>query len=209
MAKGSGRPRRYAQYEQLLEDLPKSGQRRAKYVDGIGVFRGKRFETAWIKIRVKRECEYGGTHYRAGSAIEIKLGRLASWDWHGLEHKRDELQGKADRGEPLEQTLLPTFGTWAEQWLKQSEKRLRSHAIAAVHIRCHLMPSFRSMPIDKISTLAINAWMTQRLEHAAPSTVRRELTTLSANGRNRLGQSGKRPSICERHHRCDPCRKCE
>ncbi len=106
-----GRPRKYAQYERLVAELPKRMTKRPKYVDGIGVFRGDRGETAWVKVRFPRGGTYKGKAYPPGSAIELKLGKLASWSWAQLEEKQAELQGKADRGEALDEAPLVTFDT--------------------------------------------------------------------------------------------------
>src|SRR4051812_26358782 len=101
-----GRPRRYSEYEELVRSLPKSGMRRPKYAQGIGVFRGAQGDTAWVKIRLQHRAVFRGRTYAKGSAIEIRLGRLSSWSWAQLETKRDEFQGRADRGDPLEEVAL-------------------------------------------------------------------------------------------------------
>ena len=46
-----GRPGRYAKYEQLLASLPNSMTKRPLYVDQIGLFKGARGVTAWVKVR--------------------------------------------------------------------------------------------------------------------------------------------------------------
>ncbi|MDA0664649.1 MAG: site-specific integrase, partial [Proteobacteria bacterium] len=74
--------------------------KRPKYVDGIGVFKGAKETTAWIKVRLPKGGIFKGTSHLPGTALEIKLGKLASWTWDQLEHERDSFQGRADRGEP-------------------------------------------------------------------------------------------------------------
>ena len=63
-----GRPSRYAAYDQLLASLPLKMKKRPIYRDQIGLFRGTRKVTVWVKLRLP-----------GGGAKEIKLGDLASW----------------------------------------------------------------------------------------------------------------------------------
>ena len=97
-----GRPRKYSEFEQLLAGLPKPMTKRPKYVKGIGIFRGARGDTAWIKIRLPQGGQYKDKLYAPGESLEIKLGLLSSWSWERLISKHAEMQGKADRGEQLE-----------------------------------------------------------------------------------------------------------
>jgi hypothetical protein len=112
-----GRPRRYAGYEKLYASLPNVMSKRPRYLNGVGIFRGQRGDTAWAKIRLPHGSTSGGKSYDPGASLEIKLGALSSFTWEQLEAKRAELQGKADRGEPIE-TLRPlNFAEWADDWL--------------------------------------------------------------------------------------------
>src|SRR4051812_673285 len=99
-----GRPSRFAGYDQLVASLPPLMEKRPKYLNGIGVFRGSRGITAWLKIRLPHGGVLKGRTYAAGASAEVKLGSLESFDWEQLTQKHRELQGKADRGEPLEET---------------------------------------------------------------------------------------------------------
>lgn len=179
MAARLGRPRRYAEFEDFLASLPRLGLRRPKYLHGIGIFRGEQGDTAWIKIRVRHGATFRGRSYASGGAIEMKLGKLASWSWQQLEAKRNEYQGRADRDEPLEEAELPLFRDWADEWLKAASSRLRSYPIVSVHVRKQLTPTFGLLRIDKIGPTEINRWIGQRLKAASPATVKRELATLS------------------------------
>jgi hypothetical protein len=112
-----GRPSKYAGYDALLESLPKVMEKRPRYRAGIGVFCGSRETTAWRKIRLPpRRCSEGQER-PANASVAVKLGNLASWDWQALVGKHTELQGKAGRGEALEDTPDVTFGRYAEEWL--------------------------------------------------------------------------------------------
>src|SRR5947207_7320251 len=112
-----GRPSRFTEYDQLVASLPPLMEKRPKYLNGIGVFRGSRGITAWLKIRLPHGGVLKGKSYGPGASAEIKLGNLESFDWEQLTQKHRELQGKPDRGEPLEQTPDRTFGTFATDWL--------------------------------------------------------------------------------------------
>lgn len=173
-----GRPRRYAEYECLLLSLPRKGQKRPKYANSIGIFRGAHGDTVWVKIRLSQSTFFRGKHFT--SALEIKLGRLTSWKWDQLEKRRDELQGRADRGDPLETIEQPHFSTWAKEWLAGAKKRIRSHSLAVIHVNNQLVPKFGNQNIDKIATRDINQWISDRLVLAKPATVKRELSTLSS-----------------------------
>jgi hypothetical protein len=98
------RKRKHSEYEELLASVSSEITKRPKYVKGIGVLHGKRGITAWLKIKMTREGRYKGQIYPAGSYLEMKLGLLPSFTWEQLEDAQRAFQGKADRGEPLEDT---------------------------------------------------------------------------------------------------------
>ena len=58
-----GRPRKYAEYDALVASLPRGMAKRPKYVNGIGVFRGAKSETVWVKIGLPNGGVYGGRSY--------------------------------------------------------------------------------------------------------------------------------------------------
>jgi hypothetical protein len=137
-----GRPSKYAGYDALVTNLPQGMEKRPKYLDGIGVFRGSRGMTAWLKIRLPNGGTLGGKSYPPNASVEIKMGNLASWNWERLIDKHRELQGRADRGEPLEDAPDVTFGQLAEEWLRRAENRIAAHETAGIHVRKHLVPAF-------------------------------------------------------------------
>ena len=179
-SKPIGRPKRYSDYEELVKSLPKVMTNRPKYVNGLGVFRGAKATTVFIKIRLPKAAAYKGKSYKPGSSLEIKLGKLSSFTWQQLEKTRDDFQGRADRGEALEDNPPLLFSAWSMDWLKRAEVRLKGFDTAQIHVRCQFDPSFKGMALSDISTNNINAWIAQRLSEAAPSTVHRELGTLSS-----------------------------
>jgi len=76
-----GRPPKYAEFDALVADLPDVMEKRPKYVRGIGVFRGSRETTAWLKIRLPNGGTLRGKSYPPDASVEVKVRDLASWDW--------------------------------------------------------------------------------------------------------------------------------
>jgi integrase len=193
---GPGRPRRFAEYDQLVQALPPVMEKRPKYLKGIGVFQGTRGRSAWLKIRLPHGAVFRGKSYTAGSSLEIKLGSLDSWSWEQLEGKRRELQGKADRGEQLEETPDLTFASFAEDWLGRAENRMRAHDTAHIHVHKHLLPSLGRLLLKRISAVEVNRWIAGQLRTAAAGTVKRQYNTLRAilNDAVRSGLIEKSPT---------------
>jgi integrase len=173
-----GRPRKHSEFEDLYRSLPTVMKKRPKYLKGIGVFRGGRGDTAWIKVRLPKGGVYKGKSYSPGSSVEIKLGNLASWSWQQLIEQHADLQGKADRGEPLEDERAPTFAEWSDQWLERLKVRAKSPATSESHLRVHILPVFGQKLLTDIGVSEINSWIMKRLVEAAPGTVRRQFNTL-------------------------------
>ena len=178
--KPRGRPKKYAEYDTLVASLPKGMAKRPKYLNGIGVFKGAKSDTAWVKLRLPYGAVYGGRSYSKGAAVEIKLGNLSSWSWQQLEAKRDELQGKADRGEPLEAETRPSFKEYAEGWLERLKARTKGWETAEVHLNAHLLDKFGKKTLDAIRVQDFNSYISNRLAMAKPATVKREVDTLNA-----------------------------
>jgi Phage integrase family len=175
-----GRPPKYAEFDALVADLPDVMEKRPKYVRGIGVFRGSRETTAWLKIRLPNGGTLRGKSYPPDASVEVKVGNLASWNWERLIDKHRELQGRADRGERLEDTPDVTFGQAAEEWLTRAENRVRAHETARIHVRRHLAPAIGSIALRQLSSLDVNRWIARQLRSAAPGTVKRQFNTLRA-----------------------------
>ncbi len=178
--KRRGRPRKYAEYDALLASLPKPMTKRPKYLNGLGVFRGSKGDTAWVKIRLPKGGAYQGKNYQPGEAIEIKLGRVSSWSWAQLEERRDELQGRADRGEPLEDQPSVLFNAYAQAWLERAKVRVKDFVTIRAHVNKHLIPTFGTKPITAVSTADINRWIARQHGSCQPGTVKRQLNTLRA-----------------------------
>ena len=174
-----GRRRRYAAYDELVASLPREMAKRPHYVDGIGVFRGARGDTAWLKVRFPHGGTYRGRSYAPEAAVEIKLGSLSSWTWAQLEAKRDELQGKAERGEALEAERVPLFSVYASEWLERLTKRQKGQQERVI-VHAHLIPRFGKKSLEAISTKDVNKFISDRLGKAKPATVKREVTVINS-----------------------------
>jgi len=170
--------------------------KRPKYLNGIGVFRGSRGITAWLKIRLPNGGTLKGKTYPASASVEIKVGSLDSWSWDQLPDKHRELQGQADRGEPLEEAPDLTFAIFATDWLARAESRLKAHDTAHIHVHKHLIPAFGAIPLRRISLSDVNRWIARQLKGAAPGTVKRQFNTLRAilNDAVRSGLIEKSPT---------------
>jgi integrase len=167
-----GRPRKYAEYDQLVRELPKD-MKRPKYVKNVGVRKGARSTTAWVRVIFPR---HDGKERREEK--EIRIGALASWSWKQLEERRDELQGRADRGEPLEDEVADTFATYANRWLEQFQGK--DDRTVKSHITKHFVPTFGTTRLDALTRGQINSYVAGRFKQAAMATVKRELETLNS-----------------------------
>ncbi|MBT4491026.1 MAG: site-specific integrase, partial [Rhodospirillaceae bacterium] len=175
-----GRPKKYAEYDALVAGLPKVMTKRPKYINGVGVFRGQRGETVWLKIRLPHGGEYDGKQYPPNGSLEIKVGKISSWDWKQLEARRDELQGRADRAEMLDDEKFVTFDDFAKDWLARTEARTRAAATDRIYVQKHLIPFFGAKRLADITVVDVTDWMTIQLKNGAPSSVKRQLNTLKA-----------------------------
>src|SRR5205085_7594634 len=115
-----------------------------------------------------------GKTYPPGGSVEVKVGNFASWDWERLTAKQADLQGKADRGEALEDTPDVTFGQVAEDWLARVEKRARAFETERIAAKKYLIPTYGNAALKQITSSDVNRWIAQRLGVAKPSTVQRQ-----------------------------------
>ena len=175
-----GRPRRYSEYDRLLAGLPRPMKKRPSYLNGIGVFRGQQGDTAWIKIRLPHGGTFNGRSYTPGKPLEIKLGSLSSWTWEKLEARHSDLQGRADRGEPLEDVAAVGFTDWAQNWLGRAKVRVKDYESLDIHVRKHLLPSFGAKALNAITVNDVNQWAARQRTDLAPGTVKRQMNTLKA-----------------------------
>lgn len=191
-----GRPGRYAKYEKLEASLPAKMTKRPVYCDGIGLFRGARSCTVWIKVRLPHGGIYNGRTVPHGGSIEHKAGNRASWTWQQLEVERDRLQGLADRNEPLESVQAETFTSYAAEWLDRKKNTLKGYGITKGHIRSSLVPTFGKKALDAITVADVNRWIGKQRAMLSPGTVQRQLSTFNAimNDAVRNGQIERNPS---------------
>jgi integrase len=166
-----GRPNRYSVYEDILKNhAPKSMDKRPIYVNNVGIFRGKTGDRAFLKIFLRHQ----------NKSIEIPVGKLSSWNWATLEIERDQLQGRADRNEPLEDKRPVSFKEYATGWLEIAKMRQKSYLTSKYCIEKSLMPTFGKKCLQDITVRDINLWQAKRLEAVKPATVQREKTMLKA-----------------------------
>lgn len=175
-----GRPGRYAKYEDLEASLPSVMTKRPVYCDGIGLFRGAKSFTVWIKVRLPHGGIYNGRSVPCGGSIEHKAGNRASWTWQQLEAERDRLQGLADRNEPLQQAPTETFATYAARWLENRRHTLKGFGISNGHVKTALNPTFGKMALDAITVADVNRWIGKQSANLAHGTVKRQLSTFNS-----------------------------
>jgi integrase len=173
-----GRPGRFAHFDQFVAELPHPMAKRPKYLDGVGVFKGERSTTVWVKLRLANPIEYRGK--RRTTSVEIKLGDLRAWSWGQVAAKRDELQGKVDRGEPLEDAQPQTFEVLAKDWLARAKPRVRDYGSLQIHVGKHLLPTFGQKAAPDISVADVNRWVSSQLTNLKPATVKRQMNTFKA-----------------------------
>lgn len=171
---------RYSAYDSFLASIPpRSMTKRPKYLHGIGVFRGLRGDTIWIKILFRHGGLYKNIYYKPGSSLEIKLGKRESYSWADAEAALQEYQGKADRNEPLEAVAVPLFKTYAEDWL-ESHKTRSGYKTAKGILENHLYLDFGNLPLNAITVKLINTWQTQQNKKYKPGSVKRQKNVLKA-----------------------------
>lgn len=175
-----GRPRRFARFEQFEAKLPDTMVKRPSYCEGIGIFKGATSTTVWVKIRLPRGGTYRGRSIAVGGAIEHKLGKRSSWEWPDLVAERDRLQGLADRGEPLEAQEVPTFSTYAAEWLERRKPMLRSYGVTKGNVNAALSPTFGKKALNAITVADVNRWIGKQSANLKPASVQRQLNTFNA-----------------------------
>lgn len=175
-----GRPGRYARYEQLEASLPAVMTKRPVYCDGIGLFKGSKSTTVWIKVRMPHGGVYNNRTVPVGGSIEHKVGNRASWTWAQLESERDRLQGLADRNEPLEAAQVETFAKYANEWLEQKKSTLKSFGVTQGNVKRSLIPHFGKKALNAITVSDVNKWIAKKRATLKPGTVQRELNTFNA-----------------------------
>lgn len=178
--KPKGRPGRYAKFEQFEATLPGGMTKRALYCDGIGLFKGAKTYTVWIKVRLPRGGIYKGRSIAPGGYIEQKLGKRSSWSWEQLVAERDRLQGLADRGEALEVAEVPTFATYAAEWLERRQPMLRSYGVTKGNVNTALVPTFGKKAVNAITVADVNRWIGKQSATLKPSSVQRQLNTFNS-----------------------------
>jgi integrase len=155
--------------------------RRAKFHDRIGVRRGPKGDTVWIKVQLTKGGSWKGRRYPPGGALEVKLGWKASTDWGHAIAVRDDLQSRADKGLPLEDDPAPSFNDCASDWLSRKEGTVKDFGTIRMHVDLHLAPTFGAKRIEEITAADIERWIARkRGEGLSPGYVKRIVNTLRA-----------------------------
>ena len=177
-----GRKRIYAEYEELLESLKGKVTDRPAYRGGIGISSGVRGATAWLKIRLPHGAVYRGRSYKAKGYLEIKAGRLDSFTWEQLEDLFRLYQGKAERGEPLEETQDITFADYVEVWLEYAKGRIEGQNYHNLKrdIKNRLTPFFGRKGLRIITSADINLWQAKQRETISIASIKRNKNNLSS-----------------------------
>ncbi|MBT5250293.1 MAG: site-specific integrase [Bacteroidetes Order II. Incertae sedis bacterium] len=175
-----GRPRKYREFDELYDSCPLE-MRRPLYCKRIGVRRGKRGDTIWIKVQLPDGGTWKGRTYLPGLAAEIKLGRKSSVTWEEAVSQLNSLQDRADNNMPLEDDPIPLFKDWAVDWLKRKQATAKRPDTIKVHLDVHLVPTFGATRIDRIKPSDIERWVAKSIERElSPSYVKRMVNTLKS-----------------------------
>jgi integrase len=174
-----GRRSRFHHYEEFEAGLPLM-KKRPKYLGGIGLFRGDRGTSVWLKVTLRNGGLYKGRTHAPGEAVEIKLGARGSWTWEQMETRYADLQGRADRGEPLEDVQGVLFSDHAKDWLTRKKATARGWGVMNGHVSKHLNPTFGAKALTDITLGDVNRWSAVQLASLKPGSVQREVNTLKA-----------------------------
>ncbi len=175
-----GRPRKHRKLDEHYNSCP-SEMRRPIYCEGIGVRRGKRGDTVWIKVQFPHGGVWNGKAYQPGHAAEIKLGRKSSVTWQEAIDNRDDLQRRADNNLPLEDTPIPAFEAWSEDWYERKKASAKRPDTLKVHLDVHLVPTFGTTRIDRIKPSDIERWLAAKTKDGlSPGYLKRMVNTLKS-----------------------------
>lgn len=175
-----GRPTKHREFDALFESCP-SEMRRPKYHQRVGVRRGDKGDTVWVKVQLPHGGVWQGREYPPNHALEIKLGWKSSVTWDNALAKRDEYQRRADNEEPLEDQKAPTFEVIARDWLSRREKTIKSVSTTKGHIDKYLIPEFGMKRMDTITPKMIEHWISRkRTDGLSSSYIKRIINTFKS-----------------------------
>lgn len=180
LSKPRGRKRKYAAYDDLLSSIKGDISNRPVYLNGIGIAICKKSNSAWIKVKVTHNTIYKSKTRKAGSYLEIKLGRLESFSWEQLEALLKAYQGKLDRGEPIEDQTIATFTEYADIYMSRVNMVDAGRSNTERCLDKFLKPEFGVRSIDTITSQHIDLWQSRRLKDIKPASVQRQKVVLNA-----------------------------
>ena len=191
-----GRPARFRQFDDLLASCP-DVMRRPQYRDRIGVRRGPKGDTVWVKVQLQKGGTWKGRRFPAGHALEVKLGWKSSIDWAYAVSVHDDLQERADKGKPLEDEPVATFEDHAQDWLERKRGTVKDFSTMQLHVDRHLSPTFGPRQINEITSADIERWIAlKRNDGLSPGYVKRMNNTLKAilYDAQRMGSIDRNPA---------------
>lgn len=178
--KPRGRPSKHRAFDDLLRSCSDE-MRRPKYRDRIGVRKGAKGTTIWVKIQVSNPAIFKGKSYPVGSSIEIKLGYQSSFSWDDAIKERDEYQRRVDHNQPLEDTPVPHFHQYSQDWLGRKRASTKRPDTIKVHLDAHLIPKFGLRQLDEITPAMIERWIVEKQNTGlSNSYIKRMVATLKS-----------------------------
>jgi len=168
--------RKFAEYEDLLNSIqPCSMSKRPKYLNGIGIFRGKSGDTVYIKFHLPHGGYIKGKKFSVGSKVELKLGSLSSFSWQDIDDILRDYRGRADRNELVQEIIIPTFKKYAYQWLEIMKPSFAKGCYQKTRnvINKDLLPMFGQKLLNEITVTDILVWRSKLSSNLKASTVKR------------------------------------
>jgi integrase len=125
---------------------------------------------------------YKGQNHAVGSYLEMKLGLFSSFTWEQLEDAYRAFQGKADRGEPLEDEQDISFADYVNLWLEYAKGRVEDQNYKNLKrdINNRLIPFFGLKGLKLITPADINLWQSRERETLSIASIKRNKNNLSS-----------------------------
>jgi integrase len=167
-------------YDQFAAACP-AVIRRPKYLNRVGIRRGPKGDTIWVKVHLPYGGIWEGNSLSPGTSIEIKLGWASSVTWAEALARRNELQRRADHGQPLQDSQPATLRAWADDWVSRKKGLISGWKREELHLRKHLLPAFGDKLLDRLTVLDIEHWIAEkRAAGLRPGYIKRLMNTLKA-----------------------------
>jgi integrase len=167
-------------YEKLAAACPVV-MRRPKYLNRVGIRRGPKGDTIWVKVHLPYGGTWEGKALHPGTSVEIKLGWASSVTWAEALATRDDLQRRANHGHLLQDRHPASLENWADDWVSRKKGLISGWKREELHLRKHLLPAFGHKLLDHITVLDIEHWIAgKRAAGLRPGYIKRLINTLKA-----------------------------